>query len=68
MTEQDQKAAQNQGEGNREAARHFNDAEKKFVDEGKVDANARDAAKALDGPEAAELEEARKSTAAHAKK
>ena len=68
MTENDQKAAQTQGEGNRAAARRFNDAEKKFVEEGKVDAHARDAARALDGPEAAELEAARKSTAAHAKK
>ena len=52
----------------RDAARRFNEAEQKFIGEGKVDKNARDAEKALDGPEAADLEAARKSTAAHAKK
>jgi hypothetical protein len=33
-----------QGEGNYEAARHFNDAERRFVASGKVDAAARAAA------------------------
>ncbi len=48
-----------QGEGNYDAARNFDKAEAKFVQSGAVPENARKAAEALDGPEAAELEAAR---------
>ncbi len=48
----------NQGEGNRDAARHYNDAQKKFVDSGKVDEAAREAREAIDSPEAEDLKQA----------
>ena len=54
-----QRATQeNQGEGNRDAARTYNRAQKAFAESGKVEPAARDAAKALDGKEAKELKEA----------
>jgi hypothetical protein len=55
---QDRKAPDNQGEGNREAARHYNDAQHKFAESGKVDKAAEDAKKAIDGPEAQDLKDA----------
>ena len=55
---QDRKAPDNQGEGNRDAARHYNDAQHKFAESGKVDKAAEDAKKALDGPEAKGLKDA----------
>lgn len=48
----------NEGEGNRTAAREYNDAQKRFVDSGKVGEKARDAEHALDGSERHELEQA----------
>lgn len=51
---------QNQGEGNREAARQYNEQTREFVEKGNVDAKAAEAAKALDGSEASELQEAEK--------
>ena len=36
-------AEKNQGEGNRDAARHYNEATEKFVKSGKVDKAAHDA-------------------------
>ncbi len=54
----DRKAPDNQGEGNREAARHYNDAQEKFARSGKVEEAARDAKNALDGPEAKDLKDA----------
>ena len=52
-----------QGEGNYAAARRFDEAERSFVQKGPVEEKAREAADALDGPEGADLEAARKSTA-----
>jgi hypothetical protein len=52
-----------QGEGNYEAGRRFQDAEHKFVETAPVEKKAREAADALDGPEGAELEAARKASA-----
>lgn len=52
-----------QGEGNYEAARRFRAAEEAFVRTGPVDQKAREAAQALDGPEADALEAARRSSA-----
>jgi hypothetical protein len=49
----------NEGEGNKTAAREFNDAQQAFVKSGQVDEKARDAERALDGPESRELEEAK---------
>lgn len=48
----------NEGEGNKTAARSFNQAQRRFVKSGKVDEKAREAEKALDGPEAQDLAEA----------
>ncbi|MGE0872301.1 MAG: hypothetical protein AB7P03_27325 [Kofleriaceae bacterium] len=42
----------NQGEGDRVAARRYDDQLRQFVAEGRVERAARDAAKAVDGPEA----------------
>jgi hypothetical protein len=52
-----------QGEGNYDAARRFDRAERDFIAKGGVEKKAREAAQALDGPEAAELEAARKTAA-----
>jgi hypothetical protein len=49
---------QNEGEGNKTAAREFNKAERRFVESGAVAAKAREAERALDGPEKQELERA----------
>jgi hypothetical protein len=43
--------SENQGEGNRIAARHYNDDVREFIDEGRVTPAARSAARAVDGPE-----------------
>jgi hypothetical protein len=53
-----------QGEGNYAAARRFREAEESFVKNGPVDQKAREAADALEGPEANELEAARLSSRA----
>ena len=47
--------SENEGEGSRTAARAYDDAATKFAHSGKVEPAARDAEKALDGPEKAEL-------------
>jgi hypothetical protein len=52
-----------QGEGNYDAGRRFQDAEHKFVETAPVEQKAREAADALGGPEAEELEAARKASA-----
>jgi hypothetical protein len=48
----------NEGEGNRTAARNYNAAQQVFVRSGKVEKKAREAAKAIEGPEREELERA----------
>lgn len=56
-----QKPAQtdrNEGEGNRTAARVYNEAQEDFAKSGKAEPAARDAANALSGPEAEELRRA----------
>jgi hypothetical protein len=50
--------AKNEGEGNRTAARAYNDEQKRFAQSGKVDQAAQDAAAAVDGPERTELRNA----------
>ena len=52
-----------QDEGDYVAGRRFQDTETAFAKDGPVAEKAREAAEALDGLEAAELEAARKSTA-----
>lgn len=51
-------AQRNEGEGNRTAARHFNAEQQRFARSGKVGKKAREAEKALEGPEREELEHA----------
>jgi hypothetical protein len=51
-----------QGEGNYDAGRRFQKDERAFVEKGPVEQKAREAEEALDGPEAEELERARKET------
>jgi len=48
----------NQGEGNREAARRYNEAQRKFVESGKVEKSAEEAKRAVQGKERAELRNA----------
>jgi hypothetical protein len=45
----------NEGEGNKTAAREYNNAQRRFARSGKVEAGVRDAEQALDGPEREEL-------------
>lgn len=51
-----------QGEGNYDAARHYRKEQEAFAKSGKVEEKAREAEEALDGPEAEELERARRET------
>lgn len=51
-----------QGEGDYDAARKFDKDERDFIAKGEVEKKAREAEQALDGPEAAELEKARRET------
>jgi hypothetical protein len=48
----------NEGEGNKTAAREYNEAQQGFVRSGRVEEKAREAERALDGPERHELEQA----------
>jgi len=52
-----------QGDGDYVSAKRFDDEERSFVKSGRVEQKAREAADALDGPEAEELERARKASA-----
>lgn len=51
-----------QGEGDYEAAKRFDDAQRAFVETGPVKQKAREAEQALDGPEGEALEQARVET------
>ena len=53
-----ERASQNEGEGNRTAARQYNEAQRRFVESGKVDDKAHEAQRALDTPEKSVLERA----------
>jgi hypothetical protein len=55
-------SSQVQGEGNYDAARKFDAEEQAFVKKGGVEPKAKEAEDALDGPEGADLERARKET------
>lgn len=56
----------NEGEGNRTAARQYNEAQKQFAQSGKVEPAARDAARAVDGPEGNDLRKAEQEGKRHA--
>lgn len=60
-------AGKNEGEGSRTAARAYNKDTRAFVDSGKVDEKAKEAAKALDGAEAKELKQAEADGKSHRK-
>jgi hypothetical protein len=50
----------NEGEGNRTAARAYNEATKRFTQSGRVEESGKAAKKAVEGTEKAELERAEK--------
>lgn len=50
--------SKNEGEGNRTADREYREGAKAFVRSGQVDARAKEAAAAIDGPEGAKLQQA----------
>jgi hypothetical protein len=52
-----------EGEGSREGSRRFQEAQREFAENGDVEGKAKEAARALEGDEAAELEKARKASA-----
>lgn len=52
-----------EGEGSREGSRRFQEAQHEFAKNGDVKGKAKEAARALEGDEAAELEKARKASA-----
>jgi len=51
-------SSQNEGEGNKTAARQYNEAQERFAQSGQVEEKAREAEQALDGPEKAALQHA----------
>lgn len=55
----------NEGEGNKTAAREYNRSQEEFVKSGKVDQKAREAAKAVDSGEGAELDRAAQKGRSH---
>ena len=59
--------AANEGEGSRTAAKQYNDAQRKFVESGRVEPAAKDAEHALETEEAEELNRAEEEGRAHAK-
>lgn len=60
-------APRNEGEGNRTAARQYNEAQRKFVESGKVERAAKDAEHALETEEAEALKRAEEEGRAHAR-
>jgi hypothetical protein len=63
-----QQGSENQGEGNRTAAREYNEAQRTFVEEGRVEGSARKAAEAVESVEERErLEEAERQGKSKAK-
>jgi hypothetical protein len=55
----------NEGEGNRTAAREYNKGVQDFMKTGQVEKKAREAADALDGPEATRLRQAEEAGKEH---
>jgi hypothetical protein len=48
----------NEGEGDKAAARQYNEAQRRFAQSGKVEEKAREAEKAIDGPDKEALQQA----------
>jgi hypothetical protein len=59
-------ADRNEGEGNKTAARHYNEKTEEFAKSGRVEEKARAAEEALDGNEKQELEHAEAEGKSHA--
>lgn len=59
-------AGRNEGEGNKTAARHYNEKTERFAQSGQVDEKAREAEAALEGDERGELERAEAEGKSHA--
>jgi hypothetical protein len=57
----------NAGEGNHTAVRQYNEAQKRFAESGKVEAAARDAARAANGWEGGELRKSEEPGKRHAR-
>jgi hypothetical protein len=60
-------SSRNEGEGNRTAAREYNEATRKFVESGQVEARAKDAERARESDERKELDAAEKEGLSHVK-
>jgi hypothetical protein len=58
MAEKKDKTQQNEGEGNRTAAREYDKAQHDFAHSGKVEGKAEEARRAVDGVEGKELRDA----------
>ena len=58
MAQKKSKTQLNEGEGNRTAAREYNEAQQRFVRSGKVEEKAKEAEKAIEGSEGKRLREA----------
>ena len=54
----DLSSSRNEGEGNKTAGRQYNEAQRRFAESGQVEDRAREAEKALEGTEKAELQKA----------
>ena len=58
---------QNEGEGNKTAARNYNKATTEFAKSGEVESKAREAKRAVDGPDGDKLRDAEREGKSHAK-
>jgi hypothetical protein len=58
MADKQHKDQQNEGEGNRTAARQYNEKQRRFVKSGKVEEKAKEAERAVEGKEGDALREA----------
>lgn len=58
MAQKKSKTQPNEGEGNRTAAREYNEAQQRFVRSGKVERKAKEAETAIGGAEGEKLREA----------
>lgn len=67
MSEKDKpQSARNEGEGNKTAARQYNEAQRRFVQSDAVEQKAREAEKAIEGGESASSTRPRRSASATA--
>jgi hypothetical protein len=58
MADKQHKDQKNEGEGNRTAARQYNETQRRFVKSGKVEEKAKEAERAVEGKEGDALREA----------